>query len=64
MAGNPRSIVIAERRRAISTTPLRKFADVDESLDPRLQFRESDEVDVCIVGGGQPRSLVRKEIRR
>ncbi|MCJ1399453.1 hypothetical protein MMC11_002655 [Xylographa trunciseda] len=30
----------------------RKFADVDEDFDPRQQDRESDEVDVCIVGGG------------
>ncbi len=39
-------------RRALSNTPLRKFADVDDSLDFRQQDRESDEVDVCIVGGG------------
>ncbi|MCJ1317111.1 hypothetical protein MMC15_002433 [Xylographa vitiligo] len=31
---------------------MQKFADVDETFDPRQQDRESDEVDVCIVGGG------------
>lgn len=39
-------------RRTFSTTPWRGLADVDESFDPREQDRESDEVDVCIVGGG------------
>lgn len=39
-------------RRSFSTTPSRGFADVDDSFDPREQDRESDEVDVCIVGGG------------
>jgi len=41
----------------MSTTVVRRFAAVDEALDPRMQFRESDEVDVCIVGGGQPRNV-------
>ena len=41
-------------RRSFSITPWRGFADVDESFDPRQQDRESDEVDVCIVGGGMP----------
>jgi len=53
--GKPRPIAIAGQRRALSTTPRRRFADVDDSFDPRLQYRESDEVDVCIVGGGQPK---------
>ncbi|KAL9126909.1 MAG: hypothetical protein Q9217_004123, partial [Psora testacea] len=35
-----------------STSPQARFADVDNSFDPRQQDRESDEVDVCIVGGG------------
>lgn len=39
-------------RRTLSTTPWRRLADVDDSYDPRGQERESDEVDVCIVGGG------------
>lgn len=43
---------MAGQRRAISSTARRTFADVDDSFDPRQQERESDEVDVCIVGGG------------
>ena len=39
-------------RRTLSTTPQRCLADIDDSFDPREQERESDEVDVCIVGGG------------
>ncbi|MCJ1281657.1 hypothetical protein MMC26_000978, partial [Xylographa opegraphella] len=39
-------------RHTFSTTSQQKFADVDETFDPRQQDRESDEVDVCIVGGG------------
>ncbi|MCJ1431399.1 hypothetical protein MMC27_000751 [Xylographa pallens] len=39
-------------RNAFSTTSQQRFADVDETFDPRQQDRESDEVDVCIVGGG------------
>ncbi|MCJ1386849.1 hypothetical protein MMC17_009977 [Xylographa soralifera] len=39
-------------RHAFSNTSQQKFADVDETFDPRQQDRESDEVDVCIVGGG------------
>jgi hypothetical protein len=35
-----------------STSSHRRYATVDESLDFREQDRESDEVDVCIVGGG------------
>ncbi|KAK0709553.1 hypothetical protein B0T26DRAFT_860380 [Lasiosphaeria miniovina] len=38
--------------RPLSTTPARLLADVDESFDPQTVDRESDEVDVCIVGGG------------
>ena len=41
-------------RRTFSTTPWRGFADVDDSFNPLKQDRESDEVDVCIVGGGMP----------
>jgi hypothetical protein len=38
--------------RALSTSRPARYATVDESLDFRDQDRESDEVDVCIVGGG------------
>ncbi|KAJ4402440.1 hypothetical protein N0V85_005297 [Neurospora sp. IMI 360204] len=38
---------------ALSTTTQRRFADVaDDAFDPNSIERESDEVDVCIVGGG------------
>ncbi|KAI9051227.1 hypothetical protein LZ554_005328 [Drepanopeziza brunnea f. sp. 'monogermtubi'] len=38
--------------RALSVTTARKFADVNEDFDLKSIDRESDEVDVCIVGGG------------
>lgn len=38
--------------RALSTSRSSRYATVEESLDFREQDRESDEVDVCIVGGG------------
>ena len=38
-----RNIVVSERL---------SYADLEASLDPRQQDRESDEVDVCIIGGG------------
>lgn len=44
--------LLAGQRRALSTTQLRRFASVDDSFNPQLIERESDEVDVCIVGGG------------
>lgn len=40
------------QRKAFSTTALRSRADAKDVFDPRQQDRESDEVDVCIVGGG------------
>ena len=40
------------QRRAFSATALRSRADVKDVFNPRQQDRESDEVDVCIVGGG------------
>lgn len=43
---------IAGQRRALSTTARRRFASVEDATDPRNAERESDEVDVCIVGGG------------
>ncbi|KAL2176290.1 uncharacterized protein P884DRAFT_293103 [Thermothelomyces heterothallicus CBS 202.75] len=39
-------------RRHLSTTPARLYAEADDSLDPASIERESDQVDVCIVGGG------------
>ena len=41
-------------RRTLSTSPWRRFADFDDLCDPREREheRESDEVHVCIVGGG------------
>ncbi|KAK0843553.1 hypothetical protein LTR91_017971 [Friedmanniomyces endolithicus] len=44
--------VTAGQRRALSSTVRRRFASVDDSFDPSTIERESDEVDVCIVGGG------------
>src|SRR3954462_6380619 len=49
-----RSAFIAGQRRAISNTLQRRYAHVEDSIDLRDQPRESDEVDVCIVGGGKP----------
>ena len=40
------------QRKTFSATALRSHADVGDVFDPRQQDRESDEVDVCIVGGG------------
>lgn len=39
-------------RRLFSTTRPRFLASADESFDPQTVERESDEVDVCIIGGG------------
>ncbi|KAF2191215.1 electron transfer flavo protein-ubiquinone oxidoreductase-like protein [Zopfia rhizophila CBS 207.26] len=46
------AVPIAGQRRAFSFATHTRFADVDDTFDPRQQDRESDEVDVCIVGGG------------
>lgn len=40
------------QRKTFSATALRSHADVGDVFDSRQQDRESDEVDVCIVGGG------------
>ena len=48
----PRPICFASPQRNLTTSICRKYADVDDSFDSRQQDRESDEVDVCIVGGG------------
>ncbi|KAI7615855.1 hypothetical protein KC343_g9986, partial [Hortaea werneckii] len=44
--------ITAGQRRALSTTVRRRFATPDDSFDPLAIDRESDQVDVCIVGGG------------
>jgi len=36
----------------------RRAATEDESFDPKTVERESDQVDVCIVGGGEPPSVL------
>lgn len=44
---------LASARRTLSTTPSRlTSAAEDDSFDPASIERESDEVDVCIIGGG------------
>ena len=47
-----RPVFVAGQRRPISSSISRRYADVDESFNPATVERESDEVDVCIVGGG------------
>ncbi|EXJ87733.1 electron-transferring-flavoprotein dehydrogenase [Capronia coronata CBS 617.96] len=47
-----RPVFVAGQRRAISASLQRRYADVDEGFDPATVERESDEVDVCIVGAG------------
>ncbi|RAL59194.1 hypothetical protein DID88_006649 [Monilinia fructigena] len=53
-ASRPRiaSSLTAGQRRAFSLTVPRRLADVNDDFDLKLVERESDEVDVCIVGGG------------
>ncbi|KAF1837367.1 hypothetical protein BDW02DRAFT_577279 [Decorospora gaudefroyi] len=46
------AVRIAGQRRALSTTPCTRLAAVDDVFDPRSIERESDQVDVLIVGGG------------
>jgi len=41
------------QQRTLSISVPRRFANVDESFDIKSIDRESDEVDVCIVGGGK-----------
>lgn len=48
----PRPLFVAGQRRTISSSLRHRYADVEESFDPASVDRESDEVDVCIVGGG------------
>lgn len=40
-------------RRAFSINTPRRLADVNDDFDPKSVDRESDQVDVCIVGGGE-----------
>ena len=40
-------------RRAFSISTLQRLADVNDDFDPKSVDRESDQVDVCIVGGGR-----------
>ena len=48
----PRPLFVAGQRRSFSSSLRHRYADVEESFDPASVDRESDEVDVCIVGGG------------
>ncbi|KAL3420774.1 electron transfer flavoprotein-ubiquinone oxidoreductase, mitochondrial [Phlyctema vagabunda] len=43
---------IQGQQRTFSISIPRRLADVEDDFDPRSIDRESDEVDVCIVGGG------------
>jgi electron-transferring-flavoprotein dehydrogenase len=47
-----RPVFLAGQRRTFSSSLRSRYADVDDSFDPCIVDRESDEVDVCIVGGG------------
>lgn len=46
------AIRIAGQRRALSSTARARFASENTDFNPKELDRESDEVDVCIVGGG------------
>lgn len=46
------SFIPPSQTRAFSQSVLRRFTDENGNFDPRSLDRESDEVDVCIVGGG------------
>ncbi|RAH67778.1 electron-transferring-flavoprotein dehydrogenase [Aspergillus aculeatinus CBS 121060] len=48
----PRSLFTPIQTRAFSQSVTRRLTDADGNFDPRQLDRESDEVDVCIVGGG------------
>lgn len=47
-----RPVFVAGQRRSLSSSLQRRYADVEEEFDPASVDRESDEVDVCIVGAG------------
>ncbi|CAG8980048.1 hypothetical protein HYALB_00009257 [Hymenoscyphus albidus] len=46
------SLYTLNQPQAFSISAPRRLADHDESFDPNTIDRESDEVDVCIIGGG------------
>lgn len=46
------SLLACSTLRTFSTTRPKYFATADDSFDPKTVERESDEVDVCIIGGG------------
>lgn len=46
------SFIPPRQTRAFSQSVVRRFTDENGNFDPRSLDRESDEVDVCIVGGG------------
>lgn len=48
----PLPLLPIRESRTFSTVSPRRLADVQENFDPSSIERESDEVDVCIVGGG------------
>ena len=47
------SLFTPAQTRAFSQSVTRRFTDENGEFDPRSLDRESDEVDVCIVGGGK-----------
>ena len=47
-----RPVFLAGQRRPISSSLQRRYAEAEEGFDPATVERESDEVDVCIVGAG------------
>ena len=47
-----RPLLVAGQRRTISASLRNRYADVEESFNIADIERESDEVDVCIVGAG------------
>jgi hypothetical protein len=49
---NARAVQQNSLRRAFSISSPRRLADVNDDFDPKSADRESDQVDVCIVGGG------------
>lgn len=51
-ACRPPPYLLGSQRRSITTAQRHRFAEVDDSFDPKSIDRETDEVDVCIVGGG------------
>jgi electron-transferring-flavoprotein dehydrogenase len=50
------------QQRAFSISAPRRLADAAEEFDPTSIERESDEVDVCIVGGGKAERKVKERV--